>query len=130
MEYLEFPSDKSSEAYNIFLIYMPDTAICNCCKCCCVINGENLIIPLVDSTNYFAKINYDLCKGIGTCVEKCINEAIQLNDELKVVLSKENCIGCGACGPICSEGAISLLEGSRNVTILPHRRDKDPIIIT
>ena len=104
-------------------------AICNCCKCCCIISGENLIIPHVDTTNYLAKINYDLCKGIGTCVEKCINESIKLNDEKKAVVSKENCIGCGVCASFCPEGAISLLEGSRNVAVLPHRREKDTIII-
>ncbi|MFX1464772.1 MAG: ATP-binding protein [Promethearchaeota archaeon] len=109
--------------YNNFDINKEIISICNCCKCCCVVSGQNLIIPHVDTTNYVANINYDLCKGRGICIEKCINNAIQLNVDKKAIISEENCIGCGVCASFCPEGAISLLEGSRNVVVLPQRRD-------
>lgn len=109
--------------HNNFDINKEIISICNCCKCCCVISGENSILPHVDSTNYVARINYDLCKGKGICIEKCISNAIQLNDDKKAIISEENCIGCGVCASFCPEGAILLLEGSRNVVVLPHRRD-------
>jgi Pyruvate/2-oxoacid:ferredoxin oxidoreductase delta subunit len=105
-------------------------AVCNCCKCCCVISGKDLIVPHVDSTNYLAKINYDLCKGLGICAEKCINEAIRLNDDKKPVVTKDKCIGCGVCASFCPEGAISLLKGTRNVLNLPQLRDRDTNIKT
>ena len=97
-------------------------AICNCCICCCVYSLPSLILPYTSANNYLAKVNLDLCKGSGICVEKCHYEAIQLNIDKKVEIKKENCIGCGLCASFCPEGAISMLEGLRVVKIIPPRR--------
>ena len=49
--------------------------------------------------NYFLKLLWLLlCVGSGTCIERYQVDAI------KQFLNR--CIGCGACVPTCSEGAI------------------------
>jgi NAD-dependent dihydropyrimidine dehydrogenase PreA subunit/DNA-binding Lrp family transcriptional regulator len=99
-----------------------EVAICNCCSCCCLSSRENSIFPLGNATNFLAEINPDLCIGCGTCVEKCHNNAIELNDDNKAERIEEYCIGCGVCAYFCPENAISLLEGQRIVRISPPRR--------
>ena len=96
-----------------------EVAICNCCSCCCLTARECLIFPVANATNYLASIDYELCIGCGTCVEKCYNKAIELNDDNKAERIEEFCIGCGVCAYFCPENAISLIEGPRIVRILP-----------
>ena len=103
-------------------IYRDETAICNCCKCCCENARLNLKYPLSQATNYLASIDHNLCKGSALCIENCYNEAILLNDKKKAEINEDYCIGCGTCASLCPEGAISLLEGPRIVRIIPPRR--------
>ena len=101
-----------------------EVAICNCCSCCCLTARECLIFPVANATNYLANINHDLCIGCGTCVEKCYNKAIELNDDNKAERNEELCVGCGVCASFCPENAISLIEGPRIVRILPPKKKK------
>ena len=100
-----------------------EVAICNCCSCCCLTARDCLIFPVANATNYLADINQDLCVGCGTCVEKCYNKAIDLNDNDKAERIEEYCVGCGVCASVCPENAISLIEGKRVVRMSPPRRD-------
>ena len=100
-----------------------EVAICNCCSCCCVTARDCLIYPVVNATNYLASIDGDLCIGCGTCVDLCINKAIELNDDDKAERVEEFCAGCGVCAYHCPENAISLIEGQRIVRMLPPRKN-------
>lgn len=98
-----------------------ETSLCNCCKDCCgtFLLWRNGATPMVNATNYLAKVNLELCKGCGTCAEKCPVDAAKLNDENKSEINEPWCIGCGICARFCPEGAISLLEGPRIVSVPP-----------
>ena len=99
-----------------------EVAICNCCSCCCLTARDCLIFPVANATNYLASIDQDLCVGCGTCVEKCYNKAVYLNDDNKAERMEEYCVGCGVCAYFCPENAISLIEGERIVRMSPPRQ--------
>ncbi|HDP37024.1 MAG TPA: 4Fe-4S dicluster domain-containing protein [Candidatus Atribacteria bacterium] len=48
------------------------------------------------------------CKGCGTCVKTCPNNALSLENG-KVVVDHSLCILCGYCNPVCPEFAIRLI---------------------
>jgi ferredoxin len=99
-----------------------EVAICNCCNCCCLTAKDCLIFPIANETNYLASIDHDLCIGCGTCVEKCYNQAIELNVDNKAERKEDFCIGCGVCAYFCPENAISLIEGPRIVRMIPRKK--------
>jgi heterodisulfide reductase subunit A-like polyferredoxin len=76
---------------------------------------------MINSTNYLAQVNEDLCKGCGTCVEYCSVDAVELDENNIARIKSEFCIGCGVCAHFCPEDAISLLEGMRRVFVPPPR---------
>ena len=49
-----------------------------------------------------------LCKGCGTCVKTCPNNALSLENG-KAVVDYKLCILCGYCNPVCPEFAIRLI---------------------
>jgi len=49
-----------------------------------------------------------LCKGCGTCVKTCPNNALFLKNG-KAVVDYKLCILCGYCNPVCPEFAIRLI---------------------
>lgn len=49
-----------------------------------------------------------LCKGCGTCVKTCPNNALSLENG-KAVVNHKLCILCGYCNPACPEFAIRLI---------------------
>ncbi len=101
----------------------PETSICNCCKDCCPNTKDISIGAVINSTNYLAVINEDLCTGCGICVEKCHNSIIELNENDIAERIEEYCIGCGVCAYFCPDEAISLIEKPRIVRIPPLRRN-------
>ena len=98
-----------------------ETSICNCCEDCCATFElwREGVMPLINATNYLAKVNEETCIGCGTCVEKCPVKSVELNDDNKAEVNSAYCIGCGVCAHFCPEGSISLLEGMRKVYIPP-----------
>ncbi len=48
------------------------------------------------------------CKGCGTCVKACPNNALSLENG-KAVVNHKLCILCGYCNPVCPEFAIRLI---------------------
>ena len=79
-------------------------------------------IELPDGFRGFPRYDISGCVGCGTCVEKCYNKAIYLNDDNKAERMEEYCVGCGVCAYFCPENAISLIEGQRIVRMTPPRR--------
>jgi len=49
-----------------------------------------------------------LCKGCGTCVKTCPNNALTLENG-KAVVDHKLCILCGYCNPVCPEFAIRII---------------------
>ena len=52
-------------------------------------------------------IDEELCNGCGSCVESCMYDAIELENNIAKVL-EDNCILCKACIEACPEEAISI----------------------
>ena len=100
-----------------------EVAICNCCgDGCCPNSMKGAYIPQNNAASFLAEINPELCTGCGTCVEKCHNAIIELNDDDKAERIEELCIGCGVCAYFCPENAIALVEKKRIVNIIPPRK--------
>lgn len=53
-----------------------------------------------------AVVDDALCTRCGTCVSVCPNDAIVMNDAVRI--DEEKCSGCGACVPRCRFDAIRL----------------------
>ena len=86
--------------------------ICACCPDCCGMLSivKNFPRPAdVVASNFFAKVDADLCTGVGTCVERCPLDAVQLVEAIAQV-ELGRCIGCGLCVPTCPEDAIYLVQ--------------------
>ncbi|HNY65854.1 MAG TPA: 4Fe-4S binding protein [Deltaproteobacteria bacterium] len=98
-----------------------ETSVCNCCRCCCGNGVDNMVAPIVNTTNYLAVIDKELCISCGTCVQRCHTGAAFLGNDGKSERHEEMCIGCGVCAHFCPANAISLKEGRRIVRIAPRR---------
>ncbi len=94
--------------------------ICCCCGCCCEVltNQKRFNQPAqFFATNYYAKINPELCIGCGICEDICQMDAILLIDDISTV-DRNRCIGCGVCVPKCTSEAIKLQKKEKD-TIPP-----------
>ncbi len=86
--------------------------ICNCCGDCCIAFG--LPIPssaIVDPSRFLAVVDGESCNGCATCVERCLFEAIameELGGGEVAMIAAERCMGCGLCQVTCPEEAISM----------------------
>ncbi|MFC1823879.1 ATP-binding protein [Thermodesulfobacteriota bacterium] len=99
-------------------IYM----LCNCCKCCCVdwSSAEACSIPVAGPSRFRAKVDPELCNACGTCVDRCLFDAVQLaeGDSETAEIDPEECHGCGNCVITCPEEAI-VLEEIRKPDFIP-----------
>ena len=95
-----------------------ETSLCICCNCCCGQAGSMTFN--VNTTNFIAIVDQEVCIGCGTCVEKCHTGTMQLNED-SIADVGEMCIGCGVCAYFCPEQAISLKEDERIVRFIPSR---------
>ena len=99
-----------------------EVAICNCCSCCCPTSKVSVTFPNVNIASFTVNIDQDSCSGCGTCVEKCFNQVLELNEDGRAEQVEEECVGCGVCAYLCPENAISLIEGPhRRVNIIPQK---------
>ena len=59
-------------------------------------------------TNYYARVDPDLCSACETCLDRCQMEAISIGDEGVAEIDLNRCIGCGLCVTTCTTEAMSL----------------------
>ena len=50
------------------------------------------------------------CLGLGTCVEACPFEALQMGENGLPVVDEERCTGCGICANACPRGIIRMMD--------------------
>ena len=74
------------------------------------------------ASNYYAQVNPVLCKGSGTCVNRCPMSAVKM-EGAKASVDLARCIGCGLCVPTCPENAISLAK--KAVEIIPPQTEEE-----
>ncbi|MCK5066680.1 MAG: hypothetical protein KAR16_04555 [Bacteroidales bacterium] len=88
--------------------------VCNCCTCSCgVLRGmveygsENSIAR----SDFYARVEEDLCSGCESCIERCQFNAMAMVDGICVV-DRVACYGCGLCISACETDALSLIQKS------------------
>lgn len=70
-----------------------------------------------ESQNFKHEIMFfkERCKGCGTCVKRCPQECMQLEDK-GLVIDQEKCTLCGNCTDFCPNGALEYV--GKDVTIM------------
>jgi len=94
--------------------------ICSCCGCCCGMLKIHKSLPKpVDlwASNFYAKIESDICNGCGICEKKCQVNAVKLSKKTLKVVDRNRCLGCGLCVPGCPKKAVVLQK--KDVLIEP-----------
>ncbi len=87
------------------------TNICCCCGCCCqILKYLNKLPRPAESigTNFYARVEDELCCGCETCLDRCQMQAIEMEDG-HARIKPERCIGCGLCVTTCASQAIRFL---------------------
>lgn len=104
--------------------------MCSCCACCC----ELLKAIKLDAhpsrkvkSNYFARVDADLCTGCEICVERCQMEAIAVNDDCAAI-DLNRCLGCGLCVTTCPTEALSLYKKPPSELYVPPVRPVETYI--
>jgi ferredoxin len=86
--------------------------MCSCCGDCCgmlrSLKKQPNPAEAVQS-NYYARVDAELCTGCETCVDRCQMEAVEIVDGISEVLLNR-CIGCGLCVTTCPTEAILLVK--------------------
>jgi Na+-translocating ferredoxin:NAD+ oxidoreductase subunit B len=96
------------------------SCICICCGCCCgvITTAKKQSHPArFFASNYFARIDADLCKGCGICLQRCQMGAIIAQDK-NFRVDPDRCIGCGLCVTRCKPQAVKLIKKDK-VTVPP-----------
>ncbi len=103
-----------------FSLDKKENAICNCCKCCCILFQSYYrgTFPYHTLTSYIAKIDESKCVECGMCVEKCPIEAVSLIDGVSHT-DDQKCIGCGVCVHHCPQNARSLERTEQREIYIP-----------
>lgn len=86
--------------------------ICNCCgDCCQTLKPLNRLPKPAEAvlSNYFARVQPDLCTGCGTCLDRCQMSAVKMETDETAVIDLDRCIGCGLCVGSCPTEAILLI---------------------
>ncbi|WP_455391790.1 DUF362 domain-containing protein [[Eubacterium] cellulosolvens] len=52
------------------------------------------------------RINLDICKGCGECIDACPNNALSIENK-KAIIYKDLCLDCEVCIGSCPFGAIA-----------------------
>ncbi|MFC1516572.1 DUF362 domain-containing protein [Thermodesulfobacteriota bacterium] len=85
--------------------------ICCCCGCCCNVLRTVKKFPRPVEyyhSNYYSKIDPELCDSCWECVVKCQLDALSIEDNGSTV-NLDRCIGCGVCVTTCPNNAIELM---------------------
>jgi ferredoxin len=100
--------------------------ICNCCTCCCgVMRGISQlgIENSVAKSDFYAKVDSEMCIGCEICVDRCQFGATSIIDNTSHV-DQKRCVGCGLCVTSCSSGARTLVRKPED-QILPTPRNTE-----
>jgi ferredoxin len=84
--------------------------ICCCCGCCCEALRSIKMFPKPAEyfhSNYYSKVDSNLCVGCEECMTSCNMEALSLVNDVATV-DYDRCIGCGVCVSKCPSSAIEL----------------------
>jgi len=99
--------------------------ICFCCPCCCIAvrlarNATSAERHRFHPAGWTAVPDKTACTGCKKCVtgqNGCPVEAISFDEQGKVVIDQELCVGCGICKSRCNPGAIKIKQ------TMPMRKD-------
>jgi len=72
--------------------------------------------------NYIAKINPELCKNCGVCMEECRFDAIHINPHEEYNINPLQCEGCRLCERLCPENAIKSEKSKNNFWMISDTR--------
>ena len=67
------------------------------------------------------------CMGLGSCVKVCSENAISIIDGIAVI-DREKCIGCGKCESACPKNIIKLIPQKRTAVINCVSKDKGVLV--
>lgn len=87
-----------------------ESAICNCCSCCCYPLRASKELGLKGSwpyVSYVIKLDKENCVSCGMCVKRCPQKIFEKHDK-KIVLDTSKCLGCGICVDTCPKKALNL----------------------
>lgn len=101
--------------------------ICNCCSCSCgVLRGftEYGSLNSVAQSDFYVKIDEELCTGCENCIDRCNFRALEVIDD-SCMVDLSFCFGCGLCITECPEEAISLIQKEKINIIPPPQKEKD-----
>jgi NAD-dependent dihydropyrimidine dehydrogenase PreA subunit len=95
--------------------------MCSCCGDCCGVLRSLKKQPKpaeAVQSNYFARVEDELCTGCETCLERCQMDAIDMTDGLAGI-NLDRCIGCGLCVTTCPTEAILLIKKPEDQQYVP-----------
>jgi len=92
--------------------------LCCCCGCCCsLLKGmtrfEDKNENCTSKANYISTVDRGLCEGCGVCIDRCVFDAIKMDNE-KASVNSDRCYGCGVCAVTCPTEAIRLTRYERS----------------
>lgn len=84
--------------------------LCSCCPCCC--HPLSMLIKTKDpkalaKSGFIATVDPDLCTACETCIDKCVFDALEIENEM-LTIDPERCMGCGQCIGACPTEALAL----------------------
>ena len=56
------------------------------------------------------KVDDEKCTGCGECVDVCLEEVYELQNEQSVPVNVEECSGCESCVEVCEQEAVNIME--------------------
>ncbi len=90
------------------------TFMCNCDRDCCImLRGLRQFKDpgLVASSNFIPEYNEENCSFCKTCTKLCPMYTIEADeDENKIKINYNRCIGCGVCAFNCPNGALTIVK--------------------
>ncbi len=100
--------------------------ICNCCTCSCgVLRGiaEYGSLSSVDRSDFFARVDEDLCTACEDCIDRCQFNALKMEDDVCTV-DLNFCFGCGLCISACPSNALTLEQKNEHELNPPPEDDE------
>ena len=99
--------------------------ICFCCPCCCITmklarNATEKERHRFHPSGWTAVANTTKCAGCGDCLRGpngCPVEALSLDENNRIHIDQERCVGCGICRSRCQHDVISIKQ------TMPMRKD-------